>query len=86
MTPDQIDDIKHALGISGGKTKPYRNHYCTDADDENMCQMVEAGYMKRGRTIPGGLVCFHVTDLGCEMAGVALPADEKLRVHIKEED
>jgi hypothetical protein len=71
-TQEQVDDIKHALGLTGGRIQPYRNHYCAKGDDENMVRMVAAGLMRRGRTIPGGLVNFHVTDEGAAAVGASL--------------
>lgn len=77
LTQDQIHDIKHALGLNGGHVQPFRNYYCAEPDDENMAALVTAGMMKRGRTIPGGLVAFHVTEAGAAAVGAELPKDRQ---------
>jgi len=73
-TAEEIDDIKHALGLTFGRVQPYRNYYCAEDDDENMSRMVAAGLMQKGRIIPGGLRNFHVTEAGAAVVGATLPS------------
>lgn len=73
-TTEELDDINHALGLTGGRVQPFRNHYCAEDDDENMNRMVAAGLMKKGRIIPGGLRNFHVTEAGAAAVGATLPS------------
>lgn len=73
MDAELLDDIKHALGINGGRKTPYRNHYAAEPEDANMLKLVAAGLMRRGRAIPGGLTYFHVTEAGAAAVGSKLP-------------
>jgi hypothetical protein len=64
VTPDQIDDMQHALG---GRSN-HRNYYVTsgNGDDHARWTLLEGiGLAERGEAkgwIPGAV--FHVTDLG----------------------
>lgn len=56
----------HALGLDREK-KSYRNGYAAEPDTpdyETWVGLETAGYAQRGRTIPGGLVPFRVTESG----------------------
>jgi hypothetical protein len=63
-TEVQIEQIKHSLDGSSGNGDWYRNYYAAEHDDPDMCALVGMGMMMRGRSIPGGLQYFHVTDAG----------------------
>ena len=47
LTQDDIHDIKHALGLNGGRVQPFRNYYCAESDDDRMTRLVAAGMMIR---------------------------------------
>lgn len=60
--------LRHSLGHTG-----YRNYFAAGEgnDDWTLIQeMVSEGLMQRGRTIPGGLIYFHVTQKGCELVKI----------------
>lgn len=49
----------------------HRNHFAADpqgTDARDLDALVDLGYMERGRSIPGWLVYYHVTDKGIEAA------------------
>lgn len=66
------DLMFHALG--GGSRRPgFRNHFAADPegdDYQTIQELVADGLMRRGATIPGGLVYFHVTEAGQELMGI----------------
>ncbi len=66
-TREQMHILLHSLGLTC-KDESYRNHYATDDDDPEIAPMVAAGWMFRGRMIPGGLRCFHVSEEGKALA------------------
>lgn len=74
ITEDDADTLRHSLGIVGRKKQPSRNFYATEPDDPQITRLAEAGLMRRGRNIPGGLVYFHVTEAGAAAVGAKLPA------------
>jgi len=48
LTDRQIGNMRHALGLTRSN-KPFRNHYCVDAgneDDLSWNELVKAGYAK----------------------------------------
>jgi hypothetical protein len=70
---DDIENLRHMLGARVGSPKKewgYRNHFATNADDASMLRLVALGLVRKGRGIPGGLVYFHATKLGCTIAGL----------------
>lgn len=64
--PDpHMDDIDHALGRPVdplGETT--RNFYATELETGEGQRINGSAWWRRGRSIPGGLVYFHVTDAG----------------------
>ena len=70
-TPDMLDHVRHALGLTGDRTEAYRNYYAANPDDENMAAMVELGLFERlSRTAQGKLVYHRVTTGGMRAAGL----------------
>lgn len=65
-TPEQVDMLRHSLGLDSRHKKPYRNHYCAELDDPDCVKLVELGLFEPIRTgIPmGGLVVWRVTEAG----------------------
>lgn len=54
-TKQQIEIIRHSLGVGDdGWDRSYRNYYCDAVDAPDLLEMVEAGWMKLGRTINEG--------------------------------
>lgn len=72
ITQDMLDDVRHALGLTGGRTEAYRNYYAANPEDENMAAMVKLGLFEKGpQTSWGkGLVYHHVTEAGMKAAGL----------------
>ncbi len=66
-TPRQIELMRHALGLTSNPV-PYRDHYVTKYEDADCLALTAAGFMKRDRGTPGGLVYFHVTEAGERIA------------------
>ena len=70
MDAQQLDTLRHALGIGGDGTKPaFRNHFVTGrgSDDHAVCMaLVERGLMTRrtGNALSGGDDIFSVTAEG----------------------
>lgn len=78
MTDEQTEIIRHSLGLTNprAKGKPYRNHYCADAEDQRLEPLVEAGLMRRGGIINEGRNrYYHVTAAGAAAVGSELPKD-----------
>lgn len=70
ITPEQRRKLCHALGIDCACVEPTRNFYAEDPDDPDMNALVGLGYMQQGKTIPGRLVYFHVTEAGRNLLAV----------------
>lgn len=70
MSPEQLDILRHSLGLDGnGHGLPYRHHFVTgmDSTDHPHCMaLVEMGFMVRhlGNELTGGDDLFLVTDAG----------------------
>ncbi len=72
---DELDALQHSLGITTSRSgTEYRNYYAAEADDPLCLTLVSKGDMRIGRTIPGGLVYYHVTEQGKARARKAVPA------------
>ena len=71
MTPAAADILVHALGLSHERDvhEPTRNHYVSDAPDEDLLGLVKAGLMQEAPKPPWcmGRV-FIVTDTGRDVA------------------
>lgn len=67
VTEEQRGVLLHALGLTR-QAEAYRNHYAAEPGDETCNALVEAGYMREGREIEGGLVYYHVTEEGRRVA------------------
>lgn len=70
MNENQKSILKHSLGLNYGK-KSFRNHYAIDIkfngpDQIDIKNLVNLGFMKRGRDISGNVTYFHVTKEGEE--------------------
>jgi len=61
VTADQIEDMRHALGIDGRYKKPYRNHYYTESDDKGWNDLVDRGLAKKGGGWEEGMCYFKVS-------------------------
>jgi hypothetical protein len=70
---EDMENLRHMLGAQVGSPKKqwgYRNHFATNADDASMARLEKLGLVRKGRGIPGGLVYFHATEMGCSIAGL----------------
>ena len=77
LTPAQIDDMRHMLGMTGTARRGqwgYRNHYAAGINDvstlASMRQMVEAGFLEEGHTTVN-MTYFYCTREGCKAAGLS---------------
>lgn len=73
QTPEQIDILRHALGLQRGVRGYSRNHFVTGpgSSDYPHCEaLVEAGLMikKPGHPLSGGDPVYHVTEAGKAVA------------------
>lgn len=59
-----LDDVDHALGRPRDPLNPPRNHYALDPSSPEAVRMAHSPWWRRGRSIPGGLVYYHVTEAG----------------------
>ena len=67
MTDEQMHVLRHSLGLTR-TAKEYRNYYAAEPGDEACNALVDAGMMRRGNDIPGGLTYFIVTEEGRKIA------------------
>ncbi len=69
MTSEQREILRHALGLNrGDAVEPYRNYYADEPNAKTCNELVEKGAMIKGREIEGGLIYYHVTNFGKELA------------------
>ncbi|QEX18535.1 hypothetical protein FRZ44_38420 [Hypericibacter terrae] len=73
MTPDQIELARHALGLTNGRRRSYRNHFVTGEGSHDYAAwqaMVAAGEATRtkGNAITGGDDLFRLTKIGAVAA------------------
>lgn len=69
QTPQQIEILRHALGLLRRSAREYRNHFVAGqgSDDYLNCEaLVEAGLMvkREGNAITGGDPVYYVTEAG----------------------
>lgn len=68
MTPDQIELARHALGLTGGRSRSYRNRYLSALGGETEAAwsaLVSTGHAERGAGTSTG-VWFYLTRAGAE--------------------
>ena len=62
---DLLELAHHALGCPDGPhITPYRNYFAIEAETDTGKAFEESPYWETGRTIPGGLTYYRVTDAG----------------------
>lgn len=70
---EDVDNLRHMLGAtvdSPRKEWGYRNYYAANSGDASMDRLQELGLVRKGRAIPGDLVYWHATEMGCTIAGL----------------
>lgn len=77
ITREQRKMMLHALGVDGISKPLFRNHYAIEPDDKDAVYLVELGFMKQISCIPGGLVCFRVTEKGTDFLKVDILTAER---------
>lgn len=75
VTVDDLDNLRHMLGVSDRCRKGYRNHFVAGGKDvDSMEQLREAGFVvKNDWTHPdltGGMPCYHATPDGARAVGL----------------
>lgn len=73
MTPAQRELARHALGLTNGRRKSYRNHFVADPgsdDHEHWNALEKAGLARVQRRVDwiGGCDCFWLTREGAVLA------------------
>lgn len=66
LTPDQLDILRHMLGINtpdDRSPKPYRDYYCANTGDANLHELQRVGAVRLYRTIDS-YEWFCCTDAG----------------------
>lgn len=68
VTLDQLDLMKHCIGLNYRK-RPYRNYFCTSADDKDWNELVEKGLAIKGHKAPNNeCIYFWLSRRGVEYA------------------
>lgn len=68
ITAEQRTLLRAALGITNGSRVMTQNHYLADSTDPVCAELVKMNLLTRARILPRGMVYFHVTDLGRNVA------------------
>jgi hypothetical protein len=77
---EDVDNLRHMLGAAVGSPKKewgYRNYYAANPGDASMERLAALGLVRKGRAVPGGLVYWHATELGCAIAGIGEKATRR---------
>ena len=70
ITADDLEKLRHMLGVSYGRTKAYRNHYCAGVDAvAGMERLAAAGFVERGE-VSGAFPTYYATLEGARAVGV----------------
>lgn len=78
LSLEELEILRHTLGVSAGRKRVDRNHYCAADGDPKLERLVEVGVMKRAHTINDGRDRYYqATDLGMRWAGVDLAAEQR---------
>jgi len=80
MAPNDadFDHMHHALGRPDGPhVEPYRNYFAVDPKSRTARRFMRLGLWTRGRAMPGGLACFHVTPEGQRLTMAWLAARQR---------
>lgn len=76
ITPDDLDNLRHMLGVSERNPRGYRNYFVAGGDDvASMERLREAGFVvKNERYALAPEPCYHATEEGARAIGLkALP-------------
>lgn len=76
ITADDLDNLRHALGVSPKTPRGYRNYFVAGGKDvESMERLVAVGFMvKNERYNLSDAPCYHATAEGARAVGLkALP-------------
>jgi hypothetical protein len=72
IEPEDIDNLRHMLGVDDRHPKGYRNYFVAGGSDvESMERLRTAGLVfKNGRYAASSDPCYHATMLGAEVVGL----------------
>ena len=74
LTPKQKEEMLHALGLSKGGKKVYRNNFCTYGEDESWEDLVKRGLATkhpfRKGFLPENGIDYCVSDEGAKALGL----------------
>ena len=76
ITADDLDNVRHMLGVSDKHRRGYRNYFVAGADSvPSMERLREAGFVvKNERYVGSADPCYHATLEGARAVGLkALP-------------
>lgn len=75
VTNEQLDLMRHTVGIQSNSDKPYRNYFATHEgciDYDALNDLVSMGLMtKRDSPVNDDMILFHMTDAGCHMLNMS---------------
>jgi len=76
LTVQDMDNLRHMIGVSTQCPRGYRNHFVAGGDDvASMERLREAGLVVKNERIhpqlTGGDPCYHATELGARFLGLA---------------
>lgn len=75
ITADDLDNLRHMLGVSPRTPRGYRNHFVAGGTDvDSMERLREAGFVTKNETthhaLTGGMPCYHATTEGARAVGL----------------
>lgn len=71
ITAEDVDDLRHMLGVSGRTPRGYRNYYVAAPGHEGMARLLAAGLVvKNERYRLSADECYHATLAGAKLIGL----------------
>lgn len=75
ITADDLDNLRHMLGVSDRCRRGYRNHFVAGGKDvESMERLREVGFVEKNEQVhselTGGMPCYHATVEGGRAVGL----------------
>lgn len=71
LTAEDVDDLRHMLGVNGRTPRGYRNYYVAEPGHSGMARLLAAGLVvKNERYRLSGDECYHATLAGARLIGL----------------
>lgn len=71
ITAEDVDDLRHMLGVNARTPRGYRNYYVADPAHPGMARLLAAGLVvKNERYGVSKDACFHATIDGAKLIGL----------------